>query len=312
MIAPIWISLRSRALLIRFGSVLIFGILSAPIIIAIDRGNIIGYLGIVLYFFAVSVLNKSWHIASVFGAIAVSIKLFPVVIFAVFLIYGKWKQLLLGMLYSMVLVVGLLSTFPGKFTDTLSGFWSGFAMFRNVDPNLLYCGNQSLIGGLLSWLDRFGMIGLSQFIIENTLLIGGFLSMLILGLMVKYKNEVWLVLVLSLSTITAAPALVYSYTMIWVLPALAIVFLASNFDFLRNSANFNSERDGKQRNKLYFVTTVYLTILLVPYPIQWHHQLSLLCTSSVYHVVYFTATCFWIGFLFANKLGREENRVQLS
>jgi hypothetical protein len=306
MVAPIWMSLKERALITRVNSVIIFGLISGPIIMSIDRGNIIGYLGILCYLFAVCVLNKKWYLAAVCVSIAVGIKLFPIVLMGVFVVYRKWGPLFVGLLSSALTVFVTLMIFPGSYKDSISGLWSGLSSFRNVESNLLYCGNTSLTGGLLDWLDRFGLQDLSRLVISNTLATGLLFSSLLFILMIKFRTEVWLVLVLSMSTITAAPALVYSYTMIWVVAAIAIMFYASDREIRDETLQSSAVSRTSKVQNLYFSTTIYLTILLIPYPIRWNFKMNLDCMTGIYPAVYFVATSVWVAYLYSFKLGKPQ------
>jgi hypothetical protein len=304
MIAPIWMSLQKRSQFIRLICTLIFGLGSAPIIIAIDRGNIVGFLGLLLYLFASSVFAQRWYLASVFVAIAVGIKLFPIVLFSIFLIYGKWRPLLVGLSASLLTVLGALRLFPGSYSDSLAGFWTGFSAFRDVDPNLLYCGNQSLIGGLLSLLDRFEISWLANFVVGYPLVFGLLFSSLTFLLMAMYRDQIWLVLVLALSLLTASPSLVYGYTMIWAVAALAIIFFAAEMNrHLTQSLVISDVLINLKR--LYFTSAIYVTILLVPFPIEWQQNSGLECTSSFYPAVYFVSTSTWFLYLFIVKYKKK-------
>jgi len=297
----LWMSLRGRAKATKLNTILVFGLFSGPMIITMDRGNIVGFLALLTYVFAVFVIQKRWYLAALIAAIAVGIKLYPLVIFGIFVIYGKWKQLIIGIGSSLILVLGLFALYPGTFGKTLSGFWRGFSMFRNVDPNAVYCGNNSLTGGLLIFSEKFGDKSFSNLIAANALICGLGFSLLLFALMVKFRSQVWLVLVLSLSMLTATPAIVYGYSMVWVISALAIVFLASGGIEEFDESLVSPTDTNFDKMKLIKFTSIYLAILLVPYPIEWNHAYGIKCTTSIYPVIYFLSTLIWITYLISHK-----------
>ena len=88
--------------------------LSAPVIYAFDRGNYLVLCVLFLVLFASFYGRNDW-LAAIFLAIAACLKIYPVVLFFVFLVGRKWKPMFLGLSVG-ALITGLgMAVFKGNY-----------------------------------------------------------------------------------------------------------------------------------------------------------------------------------------------------
>jgi|GEM_PF-1535621 len=88
--------------------------LTAPVIYAFDRGNYLILCVLFLVLFAAFYNRNDW-LAAIFLAIAACLKIYPVVLFLVFLVSRKWKPMFLGLSVG-ALITGLgMAVFKGNY-----------------------------------------------------------------------------------------------------------------------------------------------------------------------------------------------------
>lgn len=124
--------IASRILL--FGAVSLGIGLSAPMVFAVDRGNYLILCTLFLFLFCIF-YGKNDYAASVFLALAACVKIFPIVLFYVFIRQRKWKPMFLGVGTGAVLTIGSMLVFKGGFITNLMYFAKNLTAFSNgIDP----------------------------------------------------------------------------------------------------------------------------------------------------------------------------------
>lgn len=99
-----------------------FGILAVPFLMSFDRGNLVGFFGLL---FAILILaletEKKWLAAFVVGVMA-CVKVYPVLLLLLFMRRGWWKVFAITAAASLALTLGLFALAPGGFSETVQAF----------------------------------------------------------------------------------------------------------------------------------------------------------------------------------------------
>jgi len=116
-------------------SIVIF--INAPIAFAFDRGN---YLVICVLFIGIFCLfyNQNDYLSATFLGFAAAMKIFPLVIFFVFIRDRKWKSLALGFFVTIAVSYVSLSHFLGDMHQNVKAFLTNLLSFTNGLPPAQY------------------------------------------------------------------------------------------------------------------------------------------------------------------------------
>ncbi len=108
-------------------------VLAAPVIFAFDRGNYLILCVVFLTGFCLT-YNKNDYAAAIFLALAAAVKLFPIVLFFVFIRSKKWKPLALGLGVGGSLTVICAALFEGGLVLNLQRFFYATFLYTGGFP----------------------------------------------------------------------------------------------------------------------------------------------------------------------------------
>ena len=108
-------------------------VFSAPMIYAYDRGNYL-ILCVVFLFLFVFLYEKYPILSALSLAIASALKIYPLVLFLVFLLERKWKPLFIGLLSGGVVTFLTFFCFAGTFIENLKHFAWNLLNFTEGNP----------------------------------------------------------------------------------------------------------------------------------------------------------------------------------
>jgi hypothetical protein len=294
----------------------VFGFLSGPLIASLDRGNFVGFLPPLYFAFAIAVLSKKWNLAALLVAFLTAVKIYPLVLFAVFLVYKKWRPLAFGLVATSVLFLLPLAFLEGSMRLKITGLWNGFAFFRGTEPDALYCGNISFIGGYLNSAIAINSEFLPLFIQSNLTKIIFILILFTIWCMVYFREVTWITILLGISMTTFVAPIQYVYSLSWAVSSLAIVFYVSG---RRNSAFLIKGLDTdaaetinhlKFENFALYLSAIYSSILIAPYPFLVSYPSEIGCKTSVLSIVYSVATVTWLSLLIGAKVKLSTNSTK--
>jgi hypothetical protein len=206
---------------IRIQVVFLVGLLSAPVIGTLDRGNNIFLLVPLLYFGFYALTEKRNVVASLLLGLACAIKLYPFLIVLFLVLKRKW---IVSTLTTLVMISSSILTalYWGNPLSNIKGALKGAAAYDGIDAN----GQQmvfSFVGQLNNFLVFAGFKGsaLSNSIVESPRLYGIiFLAVIIIVSLGVSDLQTYL---LATITIQLVPTVSYTYTRIWTVIAVALL-----------------------------------------------------------------------------------------
>lgn len=219
--SPLIHATRSFSMGIRIQVIFLVGLLSAPVIGTLDRGNNIFLLVPLLYFgFDAIVKNRNLK-ASILIGLACAIKLYPVLILLFLILKRKWS---VSFLSGLVMIASsfLTALYWGNPILNIKGALAGAAAYDGIDGN-----GQPMVFSFVALFHNFlvfagqGGSALSTSMVEAPRLYG--LGILFILLIVSLGlNEVQTYL-LAITTIQLIPSVSYTYTRIWTVIAIALI-----------------------------------------------------------------------------------------
>ena len=118
---------------------------AAPVLMALDRGNIQLFLLPFFYFFALSILENRWGRALIFGLILILFKPQMILLGAIFLIGRKWKFLFIWILTCPSAFLLGFFIFPQNIAGNFKAYWHQVTSYQNYGvPGALSPVNLSL------------------------------------------------------------------------------------------------------------------------------------------------------------------------
>jgi hypothetical protein len=285
--------------------VLIFtvGLLNTPLLSSLDRGNISGYVASFMFFGGYFLLKDRIYLAAFFIAIAAAIKIYPAILFLIFLSTRKFAALIFGLLVSALLFFGTFLLYTGSYLDTLKSFILSIRFFTSPDSNSINCMNISYIGGLSDWLKILDYNYLNQLVLGHFFQIQIILLFISSFLIFSKNIELWLKIVIGMSLTVTIPTLQYPYTMNWAIAALAITLFVSNGKNTSTTEEFPTETSlvSVDSSSLKKLTAAMLILLLVPWPFALPPSVTS-CSTSILPLIFFAAYSIFISCLLVREI----------
>jgi len=305
MVFPIFHSLRKLGTSHLVFGVGILGLLSGPVVNALDRGNIFGLLPIMYYFAAISIIRRSWLKASMFIAIAASIKYVPIALSILLLAQRKYVWFLFTCLLTGGGLVVMSALYPGPLKSTLTGIYKGAVPFISSSPSEFLCYNTSYVASLAQISNLLGFDELTNFVLLHSSMLAISVSGIVAMLVVVSKLPTWIKVVLTMSLTTLLPTKIFSYSFVWVIAAVGIVLFSSSYN-LKNMQRDNLNY-GEQRNfKFQKVSLGLLVPILVPWPIAIPATSDLGCRTSIIGIIGLVMTTILIAFAIKEALAIQK------
>ena len=293
------LTLRERSLSTKIRSFIPLGLLSGPFLISLDRGNIAGYSVVLLFLFGYYALRNKWLLAALSISALVSLKLYALLIFFVFILFKQWKSASVGIAISIASFTLLLIPYPGSLFDTLTGLLHGISGFTNSSERKLYCYNHSFIGGLNHLVYLSGNGNIAEHISANAQVFSFLIGSLLVSIIVLFRHYLTISIILAFTLMSTMVPISYGYTLTWAIAAICIVlYRANQIDdcenkYLGNGSQLDSNHDHEK--KVLYITVVYLTMILVPIPISLPDMNEFGCTTGVLPSVFVLLTVIWIS-----------------
>jgi hypothetical protein len=245
--SPLIHATRGFSIGVRIQVVFLVGLLSAPVVGTLDRGNNIFLLVPLIYFGFNELYKRNTINASILFGIACAIKLYPILIILFLIIKRKWA---VSILSGLVLIVSTFTTalIWGNPIANIKGAIDGAAAYDGIDGNgqpMLF----SFVGLFHNFLVFAGLndSALSESIIKSPRLFGiVFLAILLIIALGISELQTYL---LAITTIQFIPTVSYTYTRIWTIVAIALIL------------KFYSEALGQQKTNVRIFYLWWVTIL---------------------------------------------------
>ena len=305
MVFPIFHSLRKLGTSYLVFGVGILGLLSGPVINALDRGNVFGLLPVMYYFAGIYVIRRSWLKASIFIAIAASIKYVPIALSLLFLAQRKYVWFLFTCLLTGGGLVVMSALYPGPLKSTLTGIYNGAVPFLSSSPSEFLCYNTSYVASLAQISNLLGLGELTNFVLLHSSMLAISVSGIVTILIVVSKLPTWIKVVLAMSLTTLLPTKIFSYSFVWVIAAVGIILFSSSYNLKnmqRDHLNYWEQRDFKFQK----VALGLLVPILVPWPIAIPATSVLGCRTSIIGIIGLVMTTILIAFAIKEALAMQK------
>jgi hypothetical protein len=241
MLYPVWKAFKKQFPTMKYiGTIILVG-LSYPFIATLDRANIIGLLPCLLFLSYIEFSNKKFLSASVFLAIAINIKIYPVLILVMLLKRENIRFIINTILSAATIFI--VSSFLWSPSDPIRAMKSAFLnasklQTLNLEGHGLIVSASQIVYNVLLRL-RLTNSDISDFFDENFKLIGLlFLIILTTGASLSSNHEKWL---FGLYAMQLVPSMSWSYTRIWTAVGFGILILKLQ---KRNNEYLVSSRDS--------------------------------------------------------------------
>lgn len=218
---PLFHASRGLSFATRIQLILLVGLLSAPVIGTLDRGNNVFLLVPLLYFGLTALIEDKKLLASILLGLACAIKLYPILILFFLILKRKWtiSALSTAIMLASTFITSLIWGNPFsiiKHSLTSAAAWDGID--GNGQPMLF-----SFVGFLNNFLVFAGLKGskLSNSIVQSPRLFG-VVFLLILIFISLGLNHIQTYL-LALTTMQLIPTVSFTYTRIWTVVVIALL-----------------------------------------------------------------------------------------
>ena len=115
-----------------FQNIFILSVMSYPVLYMLDKGNLDSILLISLASFVYSFKSEKYYLASILLAIANAFKPFSIFFLIFFLLKKKYREFMLSIVLTILLVIGGFMILKGSFFDQIIIFMQSLALFKKV------------------------------------------------------------------------------------------------------------------------------------------------------------------------------------
>jgi hypothetical protein len=260
----------------KFQPILIYGLLSAPFIAVIDRGNSIGLITSLVFFSYIACERNKQITAGLLLGLAISLKIYPILLLPFLILKKKYKESISSILFVIILnilaaLIWSHKSLIGTFVHQYKSLSAGNSIVK-TGHGLNFSGGQILVNyfskinvNAVDWLYN-NTLGVSLVLLVF-LIIGSFLS----------SHHTWLLY--GLYSFQLIPSVSWSYTRIWGIVGIAILILSST--------NFEKKGIWKSERFMWWTILIFnqsiLTVLNF-WPINLLPSISfLLCYSLIFY-----------------------------
>lgn len=258
----VWLVLKNFSRASRFAAAISVGCLSAPALMAFDRGNSVGFLAILFCLFAIGVLSdRKWLAVSMLVLMATT-KIYPLLLIIVFVRLKWWREIATTMIAGLGLTVFLFAVTPGNFVTTVEAWLQANTEASGLWGETLILGVKALLGVLgvtdLETISNLATLAVSAWGIVRYLLILAIFAAIV------FKPGIRAVETLALAGFTmilfyTAP---HNYAWTWALPMIGI--LLNEF---YSSGSRTSLKEMWAHSKIMATSILGLMLVIFPLPI---------------------------------------------
>ena len=225
MLFPVYKALKFLSIDSKFVYTIILVGISYPVIATMDRANIIGLIPFILFCSYVQYSKGNFNSAAVWLAIAINIKIYPVLILIMLVNRKNLKFVARTSIYSfLIFCVSALAWAPSEPVRAMKSALLNASKYQGVftDGHGM---NVSASQIVYNFLKRIGLVNteFANAYQANFKLVGVFcLIILFIGAFLSSDYEKWL---FGLYSMQLVPSISWGYTRVWVITAFAILIL---------------------------------------------------------------------------------------
>lgn len=207
--------------------VVALAILTGPAIAALDRGNTQAFIPLLLFGFAISILRQRFGLATAFLIIAAAIKIYPLILIAVFLALRQFRWALFALIGSCLVIVGSLTVTATRPLEAFGNMIADFTAQGSADYADFMAYNVSFVGSLAQVTEFLRISSVAIWIAENPWLVIFAYLLVTLPLLWFAALSLPVRLVLAMMLTAAVLPVLYPYTLTWAIAAAALIVWAS-------------------------------------------------------------------------------------
>lgn len=240
------------------------GLVSAPILMAFDRGNSVGFLALLFSLFAHGLLrDKKWLAITAYVLMA-STKIYPALLIVLF-IRKRWhKEAVLAVGICAVLSFGLFAITPGNIGDTFSAFLKANTGASGNWSSTMVLGAEILLRltHLIppQKLETYALLIVSVWAIFKYLLVAVMLAYAAWSKRLKVLDAL---LLAGLAMVTYYPA-PYSYAWTWALPMIGLLLVSQISNPQKPQLNI---MEMWSQSKIQVFALLGLLVMILPMPL---------------------------------------------
>jgi hypothetical protein len=237
--------------------IVVLAIMTGPAIAVLDRGNTQGFIPLLLFGFAVSILRRRLGWATTFLVIAAAIKIYPLILLAVFVALRYFRWALVALITSLVVILGSLLLTASKPFDAFREMVGDFTAQGSSDYTDFMAYNVSLVGSLAHVSEFVGLSSVSVWMADNPWLVIALYVIAVLPLLWITSLPLPVRLVLAMMLTAAVLPVLYPYVLTWGVAAAALIVWSSSR---------SARKPGQVPAPLTRILVVAIGALLAVYP----------------------------------------------
>ena len=208
--------------------VVALAMLTGPAIAALDRGNTQAFIPLLLFGFAISLLRRRLGLATTFLVIAAAIKIYPLILVAVFLALRHFRWALIAFVASFLVIVGSLALTATKPLEAFGNMVGDFTAQGSSDYADFMAYNVSFAGSFAHASEFVGLSSISLWIADNPWIVIFAYLLIALPLLWFTTLSLPVRLVLAMMLTAAVLPVLYPYALTWAIAAAALIVWSSS------------------------------------------------------------------------------------
>lgn len=258
----VWLMLPRFSIISRLASSVAIGCLSAPALMAFDRGNSVGFIAILFCAFALAILKgKRWLAVAALVLLATT-KIYPLLLIVIFIRLKWWREILITSIAGLALTLTLFAATPGNFVETFNAWIRANTEASGIWKDALTLGVKALLQAF-GVLDTDTISSISGVLVETWGIVR-YLIILSMLVLIVFKPRIQRFESLALGGFAmvlfyTAP---HNYAWTWALPMVGI--LLNNF---YGPSGISTLKGMWLESKMGVATLLGLLLVIIPLPI---------------------------------------------
>lgn len=207
-------------------NVVVLAFTSYPVHFVLDRGNSEGLVFVFLALFVLCFAKDRDYLAAFFLACAGAMKMYPLLLGALFLQRKKFGPAAATAIWVAVLSAASILTFAHGFRENVTGLFDAMRVYGEQAPSGTHAiqHGSSLFGlfSIIEGKDVYGLSAIAGFLNQHYLIVAATLLVAILFVVWRYPLRLWETIAFLVSAIILLPHVSYDYKLIHVLLPLAL------------------------------------------------------------------------------------------
>ena len=162
----VWLVLTKFSTITRLASSIAIGCLSAPTLMAFDRGNSVGFVAILFCLFALGLSTNNRWLAIATLVLLATTKIYPLLLIVIFVRLKWWREIWITLLAGLLMTLGLFTVTPGNFGETFYAWMRANTEASGIWKETLLLGVKALLQ-VLGFHDTGTISSISEALVET-------------------------------------------------------------------------------------------------------------------------------------------------